>query len=154
MFWIWINLQSLHNDCRTYMYSMVPQKVWVTVPSWMDSLHRPKSVSFTWPRQKQNPSKDMWKSTLKTNNRLSIKLPREKNHSWNKRSYVERIHMIFCEEYFEFMYRCCWAWYSQASGLYKWCPSGAGDPVPSRSQQGRNCQEKQAGHHVNLFFSR
>lgn len=31
------------------MYSMVPQKVWVTVPSWMDSLHRPKSVSFTCP---------------------------------------------------------------------------------------------------------
>ena len=31
------------------MYSMVPQKVWVTVLSSMDSLHSPKSVSFTWP---------------------------------------------------------------------------------------------------------
>ena len=29
------------------MYSIVPQKVCVTVPSWMDSLHRPKSVSLT-----------------------------------------------------------------------------------------------------------
>jgi len=37
-----------HNEA-TYMYSMVPQKVWVIDPSWMDSLHRPKSVSFTWP---------------------------------------------------------------------------------------------------------
>lgn len=31
------------------MYSIVPQKVWVIVPSWMDSLQRPKSVNFTWP---------------------------------------------------------------------------------------------------------
>lgn len=29
-----------------HMYSMVPQKVWVTAPSWMDSLHNPKSVSL------------------------------------------------------------------------------------------------------------
>lgn len=29
------------------MYSMVPQKVWVTVLSSMDSLHKPKSVSLT-----------------------------------------------------------------------------------------------------------
>lgn len=29
-----------------HMYSMVPQKVWVTAPSWMDSLHSPKSVSL------------------------------------------------------------------------------------------------------------
>lgn len=39
------------SDCLPYMYSIVPQKVWVTVPSWMDSLHRPKSVSFTCPRR-------------------------------------------------------------------------------------------------------
>lgn len=32
-----------------HMYSMVPQKVWVTAPSWMDSLHSPKSVSLMWP---------------------------------------------------------------------------------------------------------
>ena len=31
------------------MYSMVPQKVWVTVLSSIDSLHNPKSVSLTWP---------------------------------------------------------------------------------------------------------
>lgn len=35
-----------------HMYSIVPQKVCVTVPSWMDSLHNPKSVSFTWPEIK------------------------------------------------------------------------------------------------------
>lgn len=40
--------------CTTCMYSMVPQKVWVTVPSWIDSLHSPKSVNFTWP---------VWKTT-------------------------------------------------------------------------------------------
>lgn len=34
-----------------YMYSMVPQKVWVTTPSWMDSLHSPKSVSLMWPEE-------------------------------------------------------------------------------------------------------
>lgn len=34
-----------------YMYSMVPQKVWVTAPSWIDSLHRPKSVSLMWPEE-------------------------------------------------------------------------------------------------------
>lgn len=34
-----------------YMYSMVPQKVCVTVPSWMDSLQRPKSVNFTCPTE-------------------------------------------------------------------------------------------------------
>lgn len=32
-----------------HMYSMVPQKVWVTAPSWMDSLHSPKSVSLMCP---------------------------------------------------------------------------------------------------------
>ena len=31
------------------MYSMVPQKVWVTLCSSIDSLQRPKSVSLTWP---------------------------------------------------------------------------------------------------------
>ena len=36
----------------TYMYSMVPQKVWVTAPSWIDSLQRPKSVSLMWPEGK------------------------------------------------------------------------------------------------------
>ena len=36
------------------MYSIVPQNVWVTVPSWMDSLHSPKSVNFTWPGRKNN----------------------------------------------------------------------------------------------------
>ena len=28
---------------------MVPQKVWVTAPSWIDSLQSPKSVSLMWP---------------------------------------------------------------------------------------------------------
>lgn len=37
----------------TNMYSIVPQKVWVTVPSWMDSLHRPKSVSLTCPKRRR-----------------------------------------------------------------------------------------------------
>lgn len=40
----------------THMYSMVPQKVWVTVPSWIDSLHNPKSVNFTWPGRKSTNS--------------------------------------------------------------------------------------------------
>ena len=31
------------------MYSMVPQKVWVTAPSWMASLQRPKSVNLMCP---------------------------------------------------------------------------------------------------------
>lgn len=35
--------------CTTYMYSIVPQKVCVTLPSWICSLQSPKSVSFTWP---------------------------------------------------------------------------------------------------------
>ena len=35
--------------CQTHMYSMVPQKVWVTAPSWMDSLHSPKSVNLICP---------------------------------------------------------------------------------------------------------
>lgn len=35
----------------THMYSMVPQKVCVTEPSWMDSLQRPKSVSLMCPTQ-------------------------------------------------------------------------------------------------------
>lgn len=34
-----------------YMYSMVPQKVWVTAPSWIDSLQSPKSVSLMWPEK-------------------------------------------------------------------------------------------------------
>lgn len=33
----------------SYMYSIVPQKVWVTIPSWMCSLHKPKSVNLTCP---------------------------------------------------------------------------------------------------------
>ena len=37
----------------THMYSMVPQNVCVMDPSWMDSLQRPKSVSFTWPEEKK-----------------------------------------------------------------------------------------------------
>lgn len=72
----------------TYMYSIVPQKVWVTVPSWMDSLHRPKSVNFTWPRW--NQSKHMRETTLQTNKRLSITLLRERSHSGIKASHVER----------------------------------------------------------------
>lgn len=36
-------------ECNTHMYSMVPQKVCVTVPSWIDSLQRPKSVSLMCP---------------------------------------------------------------------------------------------------------
>lgn len=31
------------------MYSMVPQNVHAVIPSWMCSLHKPKSVSLTWP---------------------------------------------------------------------------------------------------------
>lgn len=34
-----------------YMYSMVPQKVWVTASSWTDSLQSPKSVSLMWPEE-------------------------------------------------------------------------------------------------------
>lgn len=34
-----------------YMYSMVPQKVWVTASSWIDSLQSPKSVSLMWPEE-------------------------------------------------------------------------------------------------------
>lgn len=44
----------------TYMYSMVPQKVWVTVPSWMDSLHRPKSVNFTCPTRRGKGNNRHW----------------------------------------------------------------------------------------------
>lgn len=33
----------------TYIYSIVPQNVWVNPPSLIDSLHNPKSVSFTCP---------------------------------------------------------------------------------------------------------
>lgn len=43
------------------MYSIVPQKVWVTVPSWMDSLHRPKSVNFTCPGRKWSQGNNMKK---------------------------------------------------------------------------------------------
>lgn len=32
----------------------------------------------------------------------------------------------------------CWAWCSQALGLCRWCPSGAGGPEPWRSLPGRN----------------
>lgn len=35
--------------CVTHMYSMVPQKVCVTDPSWIDSLQSPKSVSLMCP---------------------------------------------------------------------------------------------------------
>lgn len=48
-----INPQGLQDSRLPYMYSMVPQKVWVYVPSWMDSLHRPKSVSFTCPAKQK-----------------------------------------------------------------------------------------------------
>lgn len=37
--------------CNTHMYSMVPQKVCVTEPSWIDSLQRPKSVSLMCPSE-------------------------------------------------------------------------------------------------------
>ncbi len=60
---IWINLLNLQ-DYVTYMYSIVPQKVWVTVPSWMDSLHRPKSVNFTCPRETQSQGMNMEETTL------------------------------------------------------------------------------------------
>lgn len=33
-----------------YMYSIVPQNVWVTLSSNIDSLHSPKSVNLTWPK--------------------------------------------------------------------------------------------------------
>lgn len=36
-----------------YMYSMVPQKVCVTAPSWIDSLQRPKSVNLMCPEKKK-----------------------------------------------------------------------------------------------------
>lgn len=39
--------------CNTHMYSMVPQKVCVTEPSWIDSLQRPKSVSLMCPAQER-----------------------------------------------------------------------------------------------------
>jgi len=38
---------ELNRCCITYMYSMVPQNVWVIAPSLTDSLHKPKSVSLT-----------------------------------------------------------------------------------------------------------
>lgn len=34
---------------NTYIYSIVPQKVWVSIPSLMCSLHKPKSVNLTCP---------------------------------------------------------------------------------------------------------
>lgn len=37
---------------NTHMYSMVPQKVCVTEPSWIDSLQRPKSVSLMCPTER------------------------------------------------------------------------------------------------------
>lgn len=37
--------------CNAHMYSMVPQKVCVTEPSWIDSLQRPKSVSLMCPSE-------------------------------------------------------------------------------------------------------
>lgn len=39
----------LTTQYKHYMYSMVPQNVWVTIPSWMCSLQSPKSVNLTWP---------------------------------------------------------------------------------------------------------
>lgn len=40
-------LITTRTTTQTYIYSIVPQNVWVTIPSWMCSLQRPKSVSFT-----------------------------------------------------------------------------------------------------------
>lgn len=48
-----VNSRCLYYEgTRTYMYSMVPQKVCVTAPSWMDSLQRPKSVNLMCPIKK------------------------------------------------------------------------------------------------------
>lgn len=134
---------------------MVPQKVWVTVPSWMDSLHRPKSVNFTWPGQ--NQSKNIREATLQTNKRLRITLPRERSHSGIKVSYVDgRVSTsTICLLWgtLQVLYHCYWAWCSQASGLYRWCLSGAGDPEPWRSQPGRNCRHKQTTQVKSVFIT-
>lgn len=79
------HLQNVH-DCVTYMYSIVPQKVWVTVPSWMDSLHRPKSVSFTCPGRKQSENRRLFS---KTNNWLQIRLQGERSQSRTQGPYKE-----------------------------------------------------------------
>lgn len=82
---IWFHLQNVDNWV-TYMYSMVPQKVWVTVPSWMDSLHRPKSVSFTCPERKQSKNMRLFS---KTNNWSQIRLQRERSQSRTRGPYME-----------------------------------------------------------------
>jgi len=45
---------SVKQRYKTYMYSMVPQNVCVSEPSWIDSLQSPKSVNFTWPNGNQH----------------------------------------------------------------------------------------------------
>lgn len=139
-----------------YMYSMVPQKVWVTVPSWIDSLHSPKSVSFTWPGRKTdaviyNPHTYTRTSAL-NHNQVFIYCCLCDVHDIC--AHVWLCFMVKYKEDFVWTNRAgkvssqhthlgCWAWCSQASGLCRWCPSGAGGPEPWRSLPGRNYTEKQ-----------
>lgn len=67
-------------DETTYMYSIVPQNVCVTVPSWMDSLHSPKSVNFTWPFQDKDKN-TLNKLRAQKNDTLSIQCNKTPNSS-------------------------------------------------------------------------
>lgn len=81
----------------TYMYSIVPQKVWVTVPSWMDSLHRPKSVSFTCPGRKQRQSNNIRETApLKTKMDFRSHFS-EKEFNLGTKGHMWRAHRSMCK---------------------------------------------------------
>lgn len=128
------------SDCLPYMYSIVPQKVWVTVPSWMDSLHRPKSVSFTCPRRWMRTEDTLEGSRLCFNSWMQNKQKIfARKSQLVKDMYLGR---TFSKQLLVFQYRCYWAWCFQVLSPCRWCLFGAGDPAPLRSRPGRNCQQK------------
>lgn len=137
------------SNCLPYMYSIVPQKVWVTVPSWMDSLHRPKSVSFTCPRRWMRTedtlegSKLCFKSWMQNKQKISAR-----KSQLVKDMYLGR---TFSKQLLVFQYRCYWAWCSQVLSPCRWCLFGAGDPAPLRSRPGRNCQQKKKNNAGPIF---